>query len=151
MKNFKLASLFLLVSFFIIGCDDDSDPSTITINTAVPTGTFTASKTGTFVDQNTKGTKGDASLGTDVDGENFLKFDSDFATTLATGTVTVYLSTSNTLTLDASDNSNNKLVGIVQANGETFYKLASAPDSKFTHVILWCGSARVPFGNAELK
>ena len=35
--------------------------------------------------------------------------------------------------------------------GETFIKLGSAIPANFTHVILWCGTASIPFGNARLN
>ena len=93
-----------------------------------------------------------ASLGTDETGTQFLKFGSDFTTTFATGTVTVYLSTSQVFVPDPGNgNPNLRLLGAVSAAGENFFKLSPAAASKFTHVILWCGSASVPFGYAPLQ
>jgi hypothetical protein len=51
----------------------------------------------------------------------------------------------------ASGNPDLRLVGICQMNGENFFKLDPTVGSEFTHVILWCGSANVPFGYAELN
>ena len=83
---------------------------------------------------------------------NWVKLGSDFKTELGTGTATLYLSTS--ATYKASPGTGNpdlKLVGIVSKNGEQYFKLGAAPDAKFSYVIVWCGSASIPFGNAMLK
>lgn len=131
-------------------CSDDAQ--TITIDTSKPDGTFSASESGMFVEQNSTGSAGTVELGLDSKGTQFLRFGSDFTTNLGTGTVTVYLSTSMDYVADpGSGNPDLRLVGIVATNGETFYKLDPAAASKFTHVILWCGSANIPFGYAELQ
>ena len=148
MKHLKISFLAVLTLLFTFACDDDAE--TVTVDSSQPTGTFTAQRSGMFTAQNSTPTAGMAAIGTDSDGETFLQFGSNFTTNLATGTVTVYFSTSSTLTLNASDNSSNQLVGIVTQNGMTNFKTGTV-DSKFTHVILWCGSANVPFGYAELK
>ena len=73
-------------------------------------------------------------------------------TELGTGTATVYLSTSATYKADpGKGNPDLKLLGIVAKNGEQYFKLSAAPESKFTHVIIWCGSASIPFGNTPLN
>lgn len=145
---------FLVIAFMFIGlvaCDDDTS-NTIEVDLSLPQGTFTSAKSGSFVEQNSTGSTGTASLGTDASGVQFLRFGSNFNTNLATGTVTVYLSTSDTYTADPGNgNPDLLLVGAVKASGENFFKLAPAADSKFTHVILWCGSANIPFGYAELQ
>jgi len=129
-----------------------SDESVVTVDTSKPDGAFTIAKDGAFVEQNATGSKGTASLGTDSKGTEFLKFSSDFNTNLGTGTVTVYLSTSMTYMADpANGNPDLLLVGIVNKAGETYFKIDPAAPSKFTHVILWCGSASIPFGYAELN
>jgi len=148
-----LKNLFV-IAFLLIGlvaCDDDST-TTVEVDLSLPQGTLTTSKSGSFVEQNSTGSTGVASLGTDASGTTFLQFGSTFNTNLATGTVTVYLSTSNTFTADPGNgNPDLQIVGPVTSSGENFFKFDSAPNSKFTHVILWCGSANIPFGYAELK
>jgi hypothetical protein len=124
----------------------------VTIDSAQPQGTFSITKTGTLTAQNNTPTKGTGSIGTDAQGTPFVKLGTDFTTELGTGTATLYLSTS--ATYKASPGTGNpdlKLVGIISKNGEQNFKLAAAPDAKFTHLIVWCGSAAVPFGNAMLK
>ncbi|MDZ4706954.1 MAG: hypothetical protein SH818_01015 [Saprospiraceae bacterium] len=142
-------TLFLAI-LLVISCTKDAE--TITVDTSVPQGTFSTLKQGNIVEQNSTGSKGLIQLGQDSKGILFVKFGSDFTTVLATGTVTVYLSTSNTFKADpGKGNPDLKLVGFVSKNGEMFMKLNSPVESKFTHLILWCGSANIPFGNAELK
>ncbi|MEM6261520.1 MAG: DM13 domain-containing protein, partial [Bacteroidota bacterium] len=133
--------------------DDDGDsPMTQIIDSAMPQGDFTAMRQGTFVAQNGTPTEGMAKIGRDAESTPFLKFTSDFNTKFSTGTVTVYFSTSETLAFDAGNNNPDaKLVGITSEAGEQFFKLSGAVDSKFTHVILWCASANVPFGYAPLN
>jgi len=141
---FSISSLAMLSS-----CEKEVE---VIVDSSKPQGTFSATKNGTFVDQNSKGSKGVASLGTDEQGTQFLKFGSDFSTTFATGTVTVYLSTSQTFVPDAGNgNPNLRLVGVVSVGGENYFKLSPSAAAKFTHVILWCGSASVPFGYAPLQ
>jgi len=139
----------LAMALALFGCSNDE---TITIDSSKPDGTFTPTKTGTFVEQNSTGSMGMVELGTDSKSIQFVKFDTDFSTNLATGTVTVYLSTSMTYTADpANGNPDLKLVGIVTKAGENYFKVDPAAPTKFTHVILWCGSANIPFGYAELN
>jgi hypothetical protein len=133
----------------LAACGDDD---VVTIDSAKPDGTFTVAKDGTFVEQNATGSTGTTSLGTDSKGTEFLMFGSNFNTNLATGTVTVYLSTSMTYTADPGNgNPDLLLVGIVNQAGENYFKIDPAAPAKFTHVILWCGSANIPFGYAALN
>lgn len=148
MKNLFLISVLSL--FILTSCDDDNE--TVMIDTSLPEGTFTAQKSGSFMEQNGTGSTGTAQLGTDSNGTQFLAFGSNFMTNLGTGTVTVYLSTSMDYVADpANGNPDLRLAGIVQKNGQNYYKLDPAAEAKFTHVILWCGSASIPFGYAALQ
>lgn len=145
------SSLFTLIVLFFIACSDD-DPTEVVIDSSMPQGQFSSMKSGTFVEQNGTGSTGTVELGTDDDGIQFLHFGSNFNTNLATGTVTVYLSTSDTFVPDPGNgNPNLLLVGPVKSAGENYFKIAPAAASKFTHVILWCGSASIPFGYAALN
>lgn len=148
--SFLSAMFFaLLITVGIISCSKDTE---VLVDTAVPQGSFSATRSGNITEQNATGSKGVVQIGKDSKGVDFLKFGSDFTTVLATGTVSVYMSTSSTFKADpGKGNPDIKLVGFVKSNGEMYIKLASSVESKFTHLILWCGSANVPFGNAELK
>ncbi|MEM6841370.1 MAG: DM13 domain-containing protein [Bacteroidota bacterium] len=152
LKNLFLSALMIVGTLAMVSCEDDAETITETIDTSVPTGELTVQRQGTFVDQNNKSTAGMVQVGTDEDGEAFLRFGNDFTTDLATGTVTIYFSTSDVLMRDAgAGNPDAKLVGAVQGTGEDFFKLSSAPEGKFTHIILWCESVGIPFGNAQLQ
>ncbi len=145
--NALLLSLTLMAA--LSACEKEVE---VIVDPTKPKGVFTVSKSGTFTEQNATGSKGAAQLGTDTDGIQFLKFGSDFSTTFATGTVTVYLSTSMTFTPDPGNgNPLLRLVGPVSKAGENFFRLDPMAETKFTHVILWCGSANVPFGYAKLQ
>lgn len=146
-KGFLFSMLFAAVAF--ASCTKTEE---VTVDTAVPVGAFTAKSSGALTAQNGTPTKGTASVGTDTKGTYFMKLGSDFTTELGTGTATLYLSTSATFkSSPGTGNPDLKLVGVIAKNGEQNFKLAAAPEAKFTYVIVWCGTAAVPFGNAQLK
>ena len=148
MKKLLLAIVVIVVG--LTSCSKDA--VTVTVDSSKPDGTFTSAKSGTFVAQNGTPSAGTAQLGTDSKSIQFLKFGSDFKTEFGTGTVTVYLSTSMTFVADpGKGNPALKLVGPVSKAGEAYFKLDPAADAKFTYVILWCGTANIPFGNAKLQ
>lgn len=137
----------LVFAFIATGCGEE-----VIIDPTVPTGTFSVAKAGNFVEQNGTGSAGAVELGTDEDGEQFLRFGDAFTTNFATGTVTVYLSTSDTFTPDPM-NGNPELIllGVTRTGGEQFFQVNPTAADRFTHVILWCASANIPFGFAELN
>lgn len=147
---FKVICVALITTSALVSCSKDAE--TLIIDSSQPNGTFTVEKSGSFVDQNAAGSNGTVQVGVDDDGKEFLKFGGDFTTTLATGTVTVYLSTSMDFVADpGAGNPDLKLVGIVNKAGEMYYSLDGGYDDSFTHVILWCGTASIPFGYAQLN
>ena len=146
----KKIILFILPLFFF-ACEEDSQ-DVVMIDTSMPTGELSVMRSGTFVDQNSSGTMGMASLGTDEDGTQFLRFSPDFETKLTTGTVTVFLSTSDTYVADPGNgNPDLRLLGSIAMSGESFFRIAPVAESRFTHVIVWCASAAIPFGYAPLQ
>ena len=152
MKKIFFISALLIVTMITLSTIACTKSNEIIIDSSTPQGEFITARTGSIVEQNSTGSKGRVQLGKDSKGTDFIKFGSDFNTVLATGTVTVYLSTSNIYKADpGKGNPDLKLVGLVNKNGEMYLKLNSTVESKFTHLILWCGSANIPFGNAELK
>lgn len=152
MKNSVLFLLFLgLLSTTFIACEKE-DPQPEIIDSSLPTGTLTVARSGDFTAQNSTPTAGTAALGTDDDGETFLRFNNGFMTELGTGTVSVYLSTSENFVADPMNgNPDLRVVGAVSKNGDSYFKLNGAVGSKFTHVILWCGTANIPFGYALMQ
>lgn len=148
----KVLSFIVLAGVFLTASLSSCNEETITVDTSLPQGTFSVDRSGTFVDQNAAGSTGTASLGTDEEGTQFLKLSSDFMTAVGTGTVTVYFSTSmDYVASPETGNPDLRLIGFVQENGEHYFKVDPVLESGFTHVILWCGSASVPFGYAALN
>lgn len=147
----KVFILFCIAFLGLVSCADDNDP--VTIDPTKPTGTLNVVRSGSFIDQNSAGSMGTAALGLDTGGKEFLQFSSNFNTALATGTVTVYLSTSATFMADPGNGNPNLLIlGPVRMAGENFFAIPTgASTAKYTHVLLWCGSVGIPFGNAPLQ
>ena len=151
LQSFILFLFALVFVGFTTSCSKD-EPVEITIDSSQPQGSFVVSKKGSIVQQNDTGSKGTVNYGKDSQGIGFIQFGSDFSTVLATGTVTVYLSTSSTFKADpAKGNPDLRLIGTVTKNGLHNFKLDPSLQSKFSHVILWCGSANIPFGYAKIE
>ncbi|AMQ57450.1 DM13 domain-containing protein [Algoriphagus sanaruensis] len=149
MKNYlKLASLALLLSFLVSCISEDGNPNAPDDKTMVM-GQLDLIKSGTLTAQSSTNTRGTVSIVKDNAGKYFLRLSENFTTKFSTGTVTVYLATSQTLNLNSS--STFQLVSIVGKPGEQFFALPGLPDSKFTHAIIWCGAAAIPFGFAPLN
>lgn len=147
-----LFSTFLATAAALVFTACEKETEEVLVDNNLPQGALTVTKMGSITEQNGTGSKGSVKLGTDTKGVQFVQFGSDFQTVLATGTVTVYLSTSQNYVADPGNgNPNLKLIGIVQKNGEQFFKLEPKADTKFTHLILWCGSANIPFGFTALN
>jgi hypothetical protein len=118
-------------------------------NPALPSGAFASARSGVFQKQNGYNAEGTAQLGTDAVNAQWLRLAPDFNASLSTGAVTVYLSKNQNLTLGAADSF--RRVDLVKTPGEHFYKIEPAVGADFKFAILWCASAGVQFGNAELK
>lgn len=115
MKN--LLVLLLTSSFVLFTACDNDDDSVEIIDSSRPTGELVVSRSGDFVAQNGTPTQGNAALGTDEDETNFLRFSNDFMTELGTGTVSIYLSTSDTFMPDPGNgNPDLMVVGAVSGN-----------------------------------
>jgi hypothetical protein len=141
-----------LLSIITLASCTKTETVEVAVDASQPVGTFTKARMGTLVPQNGTPTAGMVQIGTDSKGTSFLKMGTDFKTELGTGTVTVFLSTSGTYKADPmKGNPDLKLVGVVSKNGEQFVKLNTAVPSNFTHIILWCATAGIPFGNAPVN
>ncbi|PHN06900.1 DM13 domain-containing protein [Flavilitoribacter nigricans] len=143
-------SLLLVLGVTFTACEKDGD--TQIIDSSQPVGAFMTDRSGDFIAQNGTPTTGMAAVGTDEDGNTFLRFNNEFTTELGTGTVSVYLSTSDEFKPDPGNgNPDLRLIGAVSQNGENYFRVSSSVASQFSHVILWCGSANIPFGYAPLQ
>ncbi len=144
-KNLLFIALLMTIGF--ASCKkDDMTTTTTTTPTDQPVGAFTAQRTGSLVAQSGTPTKGVAQLGVDTKGTSFLKLGSDFTSDYHTGAVTLYMSKGATYAASTV-----QLISGVNKNGEQYLKLSAAVSNDFTHLIVWCGSAKIPFGNGELK
>ncbi|WP_373496417.1 DM13 domain-containing protein [Aquiflexum sp.] len=110
---------------------------------------FKILKGGTLNRQSGTNTTGMVQIVQSDSGMHFLRLSENFNTKFSTGTVTVYLSTTSSLRLNEAGSF--QLIGRVNTPGEHFYELNGLPDEKFTHGIIWCGAAGIPFGNALLE
>ena len=159
MKNRKFALVVLasaMTTFFISCSDDDADVVTVTetveVDSSLPVGDLLVNLSGSLVAESGTPTQGLVEVGVDTDDTNFVRFADDFTTELGTGTVGIFLSTSEVFTPDpANGNPDLMLIGNVAGNGEMFIKLDAATDAKYTHIILWCATANIPFGNVALN
>jgi len=151
LSIFSCAFMLFALSLTITSCGDD-DAMTVTIDSSTPNGTLTVERSGTLTAENGTPTAGTVEYGQDDDGTYFVRLADNFTTELGTGTVSAYLSTSNTFTADPMNgNPDLQLIGSTQKNGEQFFKLDGAVSSDFTHLILWCNTASIPFGNSPLQ
>lgn len=150
MKKSGQIFIFFGIIMTLISCDNgkDHEPTGLT-DPAVKTKleNYEVLNEGSFTSQSGSGTRGKIQQVSAEDGAYFIRLSKDFMSSFHTGTVTVYLSTSAKLTL--SDKNSYQLVSVVDKGGEHFLKLSRIPDPKFTHGILWCGAAAIPFGYAE--
>jgi hypothetical protein len=142
IKNILILTLLLIGS----SCSDSMDE--LPANNVDVMGTFEIIKGGTLSSQSSTKTIGMVQIIQDNTGKYFIRLSDDFDTKFSTGTVTVYLSTSASLKLNETGSF--QLIGIVNMPGEHFYELNEFPDEKFTHGIIWCGAAAIPFGNSRL-
>ncbi len=142
-------SILLLSGFMACQKDDLASPDPVTPgNSTMPVGVFSVSRSGVFQKQNGYNAEGTAQIGTDDAGNQWLRLAPDFNATLSTGAVTVYLSQNQNLMLNTPGSF--RRLNLVTKPGEHFYKLDPAAGADFKFAILWCASAGVQFGNAEI-
>lgn len=137
----------------VTSCDDeDPEPATVTVDSSQPSGALTVVDLETeFTPESGKPTTGSASIVTDANGDYFVRLDEDFSTDFGTGTVSIFLAKSAEFQTTGDGVGSQRVVGFVNSGGETFFKLEGAPAAAYTHVILWCGTVGIPFGNAQVQ
>lgn len=139
---------FILVSILLLAaCREETDeaPMNPAVEVSEP---LEVLKSGALSNQSGAGTRGTMRLIKDASNKHFIELSDNFTTKFSTGTVTVYLSTSASLRLNEAGSF--LLLGLANKPGSHFFELAGNPDPKFTHGIIWCGAAGIPFGNAKL-
>jgi len=145
MKPFYFAHLFILILFF--GACKKTDTSIIPDTSSSVPVNFSVQRTGTFVTQSSSpATSGTAQIGLDAAGAQWLKFNSDFITETTSGNAIVVLSKS----VNYSENTV-LAVSAISKNGEQYFKVSTPIGTEYSHIIIWCMAAKIPFGNAPLK
>ena len=141
--------IFLLMLLLIVSSCSENIGEMPEDNSVEIMGSFEIVKGGTLNRQSGTNTTGMVQIVQDDTGKYFLRLSENFNTKFSTGTVTVYLST--TASLRLNETGSFQLIGTVNNPGEHFYDLNGLPDGKFTHGVIWCGAAGIPFGNALLE
>ncbi len=140
-----------VISVMLSSCKSDDPTTTFTSD---PVGAQTSLKTGTLVNVDGPGTSGTLAIVKDSQASEFVKLNSDFMSGFATGTVVVYLAkTSESIKIQRNGGTtatNVKAVGFVNSNGEHYLKLPSTFEG-YPYVILYCETAEVNFGYAQLN
>ena len=147
-KALILSVLIAGMTVLIASCKKED----MTNENAMPNGDFTVERSGSLTAENMTPTAGTVEYGKDEDNVYFVKLGSNFTTDQNTGTLGLYFSTSSTFVADPMNGNPDLIaIGTITANGEQYIKLNGAVSSSFTHVILWCNTASIPFGNAQLQ
>lgn len=149
MKNYQLWTLLAAFTLSLVSCTDEDGSPDAPDDNGMVMGQVDVLRSGNLTAQSSTNTQGNVAIVKDKDGKYFVRLSENFTTKFSTGTVTVYLATSQTLNLESS--SSFQLVSIVGKPGEQFFSLSGLPDAKFTHAIIWCGAAAIPFGFARLE
>jgi glycine betaine/choline ABC-type transport system substrate-binding protein len=143
-------SFLVLVTLCMSACSKDEATTPPDNGGGMTTDTtFVAQVTGTFLAQNGYQAEGTVQLGADDITPAIIKLDANFKASLQTGAVTLYLSKNQQLKL--SEAASVQRIALITKQGAQQFALAAKPTSDFKYAILWCASAGVQFGNAELK
>ena len=124
---------FMAIAAATIAISSCKKTETVTEFSNLPIGTVTTLKTGTITQQNAPGTpptSGTLILLQDSKGNQFIKFNADFTSGFATGTVTVYFAKTNQ-EINVQRNGgttagNVKALGFVNKAGEQYIQLPAA-------------------------
>lgn len=111
--------------------------------------TVTTLKSGAFTGQNGYPASGAAQIVRDNSQQHFVRLGTDFKTSFATGSVTMYLSKNSNLKL--SDAASFVKLAVINKNGMHNFPITESQAADFQYVIVWCAPAGVQFGRAELK
>ena len=152
--NRLLICLLLLSSAACRESSMDSTPQP----TNGPIGTTTALRAGTLKAENGTPTAGMVSVVRDANSDEYVSLADDFKSEFGTGTVAVYLAKSaaniksQRTKADGSPNGagNVLAIGFLTKNGRQFLKLPTA-STGYSHLVLYCETIEINFGNAPLQ
>ncbi len=152
LKSAAVVVLFA-AALGVAGCK--SDPVQPIINNNGPVAPTTVLRTGTLTAENGTPTAGSVSVIRDANNDQWVTFGSNFTSSFATGTVTVYLAKAasrigDQRVLPPPPVPNILAAGFVSSNGAQALKLP-ASSTGFGYVVLYCETAEINFGNAPLN
>jgi len=148
----KTLLCILAAGIALVGCNDSStNPVT---NNSGPVAPTTRLKSGTLTAENGTPTVGTLTILKDANNQEWLHLNADFTSSFATGTVTVYLAKSaarigDQRVLPPPPVPNIRAIGFVNQNGAQDLKISGSQQG-FSHVVFYCETAEINFGNAPL-
>jgi hypothetical protein len=148
-KHFTWAFALL---FALASCQKDADTAPATPGpdpNPNPDLSVTVLKTGSFTGQNGYPASGTAQIVRNVQQQHFTRLASDFKTSFATGSVTMYLSKHQSLRLN--EPATWLKLAVINQNGQHDFAVSEAQSNDFQYVIVWCAPAGIQFGWAELR
>lgn len=144
--------MFVLVMMIgVLSCKSD-DPITMASNSTTPPPSRTILKTGVFTGQNGYATSGGVDVVRDSSGAEFVVTKSDFRVSGGAGTITAWL-TDATGAGNLNSSSVKLQVGTINSGfaGVYAFPVQGAMASSYSHIVMFCQSARINFGNAPLQ
>lgn len=143
----------LTVSLSLFGCGDD--PVQPIVNNNGPVTPTTVVRSGMLAAESGTPTAGTVAIVRDANSDEWVSFGSNFTSSFATGTVTVYLAKAATRigdqrVLPPPPVPNILAAGFVSRNGAQAIRLPASATG-FNYVVLYCETAEINFGNARLN
>jgi hypothetical protein len=145
--------IFVLSATLIaLGCKSDDPTASGPTNQVNPPVQRTVVKTGTFSGQNGYATSGGVEIVRDSTGAEFVLTRSDFRVSGGAGTITAWL-TDGTGAGNLNSSSTKVHVGTINSGfaGVYTFPIPAPGLGAHSHVVMFCQSARVNFGNAALQ
>jgi hypothetical protein len=141
-----------IASLVVFGCKSDEPTQAGPTNQANPPVQRTVVKTGTFSGQNGYATSGGVEIVRDSTGAEFVLTRSDFRVSGGAGTITAWL-TDGTGAGNLNSSSTKVHVGTINSGfaGVYTFPIPAPGLGAHSHVVMFCQSARVNFGNAALQ
>jgi hypothetical protein len=147
--NYKGFFPIIALLLVLTSCQKEEVTTMVPDPNPIDTTAVTVLKTGTFNGQSGYTASGTAQIVRDAQQIYSVRLGTDFKTSFATGSVTMYLSKNSSLTL--SDATSLVKLAVITTNGQHDFPISEGQASEFKYVIVWCAPAGVQFGRAELK
>lgn len=115
---------------------------------------LTVLREGSISDQEGPATSGRVAVAEDPSGARFVVLREDFDSDFSTGTVEIFLASSEANLREQSagnPGSVSPLLGRVNSDGAAVFEIpAGVDDTAFSHIIIWCATVEINFGAASL-